>query len=196
MTIFRRWTTTISAAASRPITRCSAKRWPFSPGMRFSPRPLAFCPGGQGGGALGGDRPLLIEECSRRSGAEGMVGGQVLDIQSENRRISLSELEAIHRAKRGPHHLFGSPRRPYRRLDEGAARSPHCLRGPFGTWPFRFRTISWMLRGSGDDRKTRRQRPGENKVTYPSLIGLEGPGSCSDNCGRGEKAAFPSLRNK
>ncbi|WP_295164833.1 polyprenyl synthetase family protein, partial [Selenomonas sp. F0473] len=48
------------------------------------------------------DRHLrVVDEISRAAGAEGMVGGQVLDLEAENRRISLEELRRIHMGKTG-----------------------------------------------------------------------------------------------
>ena len=43
----------------------------------------------------------LINQLSQASGAEGMVGGQVLDMESERKRISVLELETIHENKTG-----------------------------------------------------------------------------------------------
>nr|WP_106779806.1 farnesyl diphosphate synthase [Lysinibacillus timonensis] len=43
----------------------------------------------------------LINLLSVAAGAEGMVGGQVLDIDGENRQLSLSELENVHINKTG-----------------------------------------------------------------------------------------------
>ncbi len=43
----------------------------------------------------------IIRLISTASGAEGMVGGQYLDLESEHKSISLSELESIHRLKTG-----------------------------------------------------------------------------------------------
>ena len=43
----------------------------------------------------------LINQLSQASGAEGMVGGQVLDMESERKRISVPELETIHENKTG-----------------------------------------------------------------------------------------------
>lgn len=43
----------------------------------------------------------LIQECAARVGAEGMVGGQVKDIEAEGRAVSLKELQDIHRSKTG-----------------------------------------------------------------------------------------------
>ena len=37
----------------------------------------------------------------RASGATGMVGGQLMDLMSEGRSVSVEQLEAVHRAKTG-----------------------------------------------------------------------------------------------
>ncbi|RHW38465.1 polyprenyl synthetase family protein [Lysinibacillus yapensis] len=46
-------------------------------------------------------RVELINLLSVAAGAEGMVGGQVLDIDGESRQLNLSELEKVHRNKTG-----------------------------------------------------------------------------------------------
>ena len=43
----------------------------------------------------------LVEVLMDASGASGMVGGQLMDLDGERRSLSLSELESIHRAKTG-----------------------------------------------------------------------------------------------
>jgi geranylgeranyl diphosphate synthase, type II len=43
----------------------------------------------------------LVAELAGFSGAEGMIGGQVLDIDGENRSLALEELQKIHRMKSG-----------------------------------------------------------------------------------------------
>ncbi|EPD53638.1 hypothetical protein HMPREF1210_00461 [Paenisporosarcina sp. HGH0030] len=47
------------------------------------------------------DKLELIQLMSEAAGAEGMVGGQVLDIESERKIISVEELETIHINKTG-----------------------------------------------------------------------------------------------
>lgn len=46
-------------------------------------------------------RNRLVAVLMAASGATGMVGGQLLDLQGENRTLSLNELEIMHRAKTG-----------------------------------------------------------------------------------------------
>ncbi|MES2179243.1 MAG: polyprenyl synthetase family protein [Gemmatimonadota bacterium] len=44
---------------------------------------------------------IIVAELMRASGAGGMIGGQLLDLEGEGRALSLDELERIHRAKTG-----------------------------------------------------------------------------------------------
>jgi geranylgeranyl diphosphate synthase type II len=43
----------------------------------------------------------VVYELGRAAGAVGMVGGQVIDIEATGRKISVEELETLHRAKTG-----------------------------------------------------------------------------------------------
>jgi geranylgeranyl diphosphate synthase type II len=45
--------------------------------------------------------PPLVRELASAAGPVGMIGGQVLDIEGENRNLALSELQRIHRMKTG-----------------------------------------------------------------------------------------------
>ncbi|MTD29930.1 polyprenyl synthetase family protein [Planomicrobium sp. YIM 101495] len=47
------------------------------------------------------DKIRLIDLMSLSAGAEGMVGGQVLDIEGEEKQLELAELEQVHRLKTG-----------------------------------------------------------------------------------------------
>ena len=47
------------------------------------------------------DKVRLIDLLSTAAGAEGMVGGQVLDIEGEEKQLSLEELEQVHLLKTG-----------------------------------------------------------------------------------------------
>lgn len=43
----------------------------------------------------------LVRELAHASGPEGMIGGQVLDIDGENQALSLEQLQGLHRMKTG-----------------------------------------------------------------------------------------------
>ncbi len=54
--------------------------------------------------ALGLSRPAcgqIVSELMRASGASGMIGGQLLDLEGEGRPLGLDDLERIHRVKTG-----------------------------------------------------------------------------------------------
>ena len=66
--------------------------------------PLAVAQTVRGARRLGLDGPTtqqLVETLMQASGAAGMVGGQLMDLEGENRTLSVQELEAVHRAKTG-----------------------------------------------------------------------------------------------
>lgn len=46
-------------------------------------------------------RLAVIKEISKAAGAKGMVGGQAMDLEGENKNLSLAELKAMHGAKTG-----------------------------------------------------------------------------------------------
>ena len=43
----------------------------------------------------------LVRELAHAAGPGGMIGGQVLDMEGENQRLSLERLQQIHRLKTG-----------------------------------------------------------------------------------------------
>jgi len=66
--------------------------------------PLAAKCARQAALALGVDAAAagqIVAELMRASGAGGMIGGQLLDLEGEDRALSLEELERIHRGKTG-----------------------------------------------------------------------------------------------
>jgi geranylgeranyl pyrophosphate synthase len=66
--------------------------------------PLAAKCARQAAASLGFDAPVarqIVAELMRASGAGGMIGGQLLDLEGEDRSLSLEELERIHRGKTG-----------------------------------------------------------------------------------------------
>ena len=65
--------------------------------------------GAQRGGPAASVLVELVGEIARAAGADGMVGGQVIDIEATGKRVTLDELEALHRAKTGAL-LLGSVR--------------------------------------------------------------------------------------
>jgi hypothetical protein len=46
-------------------------------------------------------RPDVVAEIARAAGAEGMVGGQVIDLESEEKRLAVTQLRRLHACKTG-----------------------------------------------------------------------------------------------
>ncbi len=116
----------------------------------------------------------LIRELATATGPEGMIGGQVLDIDGENNGLSLSELQHLHRMK------------------TGALLTASCRLGAIaaGVTPEKLLAVSEYGRNLGlafqivDDildvtstpeemGKATNKDHGAGKNTYPSLLGLD-----------------------
>lgn len=66
--------------------------------------PLAGLQAWEAAGRLGlasADRRTLVRTLTRAAGAEGMVGGQALDLLAEGRELSKNDLDSLHRMKTG-----------------------------------------------------------------------------------------------
>lgn len=117
----------------------------------------------------------IIELISSGAGIEGMVAGQVLDLQAENKKIELEEMKKIHRAKTGA--MFnnsimagaycGNPSR-----EELAALFEYSQKAGLT-----FQIVDDILDIVGDEEKMGKESGSDrkkNKATYPALLGLEG----------------------
>lgn len=117
----------------------------------------------------------LIKELSKASGAEGMVGGQVADISGEEKDLSLSDLEYIHIHKTG-------------KLLECSVVSGAILAGAteeqiktLATFAYHL-GLAFQIRDDILDLEGVEEIIGKrvgsdeinHKVTYPSLLSLEG----------------------
>ncbi|MFB5661996.1 polyprenyl synthetase family protein [Alteribacillus sp. HJP-4] len=121
------------------------------------------------------DKILLIQELSRASGAEGMVGGQAADLEAEGQTISIDKLEHIHHHKTGDLLCFsivaggilaGAPGREIENL-RSFARELGLV----------FQIKDDILDVEGDSKemgKTAGSDEGNDKSTYPKLLSLDG----------------------
>jgi len=115
----------------------------------------------------------LVRELAHASGPEGMIGGQVLDIDGENQHLSLPELQRVHRMKTGAL-LTASCR-----LGAIAARQEAHLAAitDFGTHlGLAFQIVDDVLDVTSTPEqmgKATKKDAGKGKNTYPSLLGLE-----------------------
>ncbi|MBQ0138954.1 MAG: polyprenyl synthetase family protein [Kurthia sp.] len=117
----------------------------------------------------------LIELLSVTSGAEGMVGGQVLDIEGEKRQLTLPELIQVHENKTGAILRFS--------IEAGAilADATEAQRNLFIEYAyhiglaFQIKDDILDIEGTTEELgKTAGKDVASDKSTYPSLLTLEG----------------------
>jgi geranylgeranyl diphosphate synthase, type II len=116
----------------------------------------------------------ILAEGAKYAGASGMVGGQVDDMLSENKKITLEELESIHRRKTGALITFAV--RTGARL--GGASHPllDLLTRFADKLGLAFQIQDDILDVIGNQNKIGKpvgSDQAKHKATYPALLGLE-----------------------
>jgi geranylgeranyl pyrophosphate synthase len=125
---------------------------------------------------LGADarRALVLELC-RAGGAEGMVGGQLMDLAGEARRLDAGALEDIHRRKTGA--LLAASLCLGGRA-AGAGDAELAALATYGAdLGLAFQIVDDVLDVVGDAAalgKTAGKDESAGKTTYPALFGLDG----------------------
>ena len=121
------------------------------------------------------DKVTFILDLVRASGAEGMVGGQILDIESEDKTLSEEGLEQVHRLKTGALLAFSVGAGAVR---AGAPAQQKKNRKRYARHiGLAFQIQDDILDVEGDEAlagKKLRTDAAHGKNTYPSLLTLEG----------------------
>lgn len=119
-------------------------------------------------------RLKLIQNTAQFAGCQGMVGGQILDLEAENKNLSLSEMKKVHRLKTGAlikaAVLNGLYCSDYTEEEEKALTAYAENIGVL------FQIVDDLLDLTGETEKMGKVvgRDEElNKSTYPKLLGLE-----------------------
>jgi geranylgeranyl diphosphate synthase, type II len=116
----------------------------------------------------------MVRELSTSTGPEGMIGGQVLDIEGENRRLSLEQLQDIHRRKTGA--LLTSACR-LGALAAGAGASQVDAVTTFGRHlGLAFQIVDDILDVTSSPEqlgKATHKDKSRGKNTYPNLLGID-----------------------
>jgi geranylgeranyl pyrophosphate synthase len=140
--------------------------------------PLAARAALEGAAALGlpaTARRAIVRELMSASGAGGMVGGQLLDLETEGRELTVRELERIHRAKTGA--LIRAAVRIgglAASLDEPAMEALTRYGEAVG---LAFQIADDVLDATATTEmlgKTAGRDAARGKRTYPALLGVEG----------------------
>ena len=117
----------------------------------------------------------LIRLLSEASGAEGMVGGQVLDLEGETRSLDVAALEAIHVRKTGALLSFS--------IEAGAILAQLCddKKGQLKRYAHHI-GLAFQIKDDILDVTSTTEQLGkpansdeaQNKSTYPALLGIDG----------------------
>jgi len=116
----------------------------------------------------------VVREVARAAGVSGMVGGQYLDIQGENKQLSLEELQKIHRCKTGA--LIAVSCRCGAQLGKGTVEEIDALTHYGEHIGLAFQITDDILDVVGDEAELGKpvgSDEGLHKSTYPALLGLE-----------------------
>lgn len=117
----------------------------------------------------------LIGTLAEAAGPKGMVEGQQLDMESENRNISIEEQETIHALKTGK--LLEFAVMAGARLGGASEKQLHSLKQYAHLLGIIFQIQDDILDVSGDPKKLGKPVGSDqtnSKSTYPGLLGLEG----------------------
>ena len=113
-------------------------------------------------------------EISQGAGMQGMIGGQVLDITSEGKKISIDSLNYLHKCKTGA--LIRASAVSGAMLAGADNRTISLFRQYGEKIGLAFQIIDDMLDVTGDEKKMGkklRKDSGAKKATYPAIYGLE-----------------------
>lgn len=135
----------------------------------------------------------IFEEAVICAGARGMIGGQVLDIQSEQERVNLQALQEIHRHKTGD--LIAFSVRTGAKLGGASPDTLQALTDFAYSLGLAFQIQDDILDIIGDQEvigKPVGSDEQKHKATYPALIGLE---KSKENLARLTEEAKNSILN-
>ncbi|MEO5378792.1 MAG: polyprenyl synthetase family protein [Magnetococcus sp. DMHC-6] len=115
-----------------------------------------------------------LVQLAKDAGISGMVGGQMLDLQAENRSISVEELRHIHRHKTGA--LIRCSCLAGARLGGGDAEQVKLLQHYGESMGLAFQIMDDILDEIGDSQVMGKNQGSDRaraKATYPQLMGID-----------------------
>ncbi|SDK54130.1 polyprenyl synthetase family protein [Lacicoccus qingdaonensis] len=122
-----------------------------------------------------GDKLELIQMISKSAGQNGMIGGQMLDIEAENKESSFEDLEQIHNYKTGK--LISAPVNAAAIIADADEKTTFHLLKFADYLGIIFQIRDDILDVTGDVEITGKNTGSDarkDKVTYVSAFGLEG----------------------
>ncbi|NLI68212.1 MAG: polyprenyl synthetase family protein [Bacilli bacterium] len=137
------------------------------------------------------EKVYIIRELAKSSGPEGMVAGQILDIEGETKRLNLEELERVHQLKTGKLISFAVDAGAF--LAGASEEQRRHLRQFSHYLGLIFQVQDDILDVIGDEKKLGKpvgSDTAKQKSTYPALLGLDGAKQKMDEYNEKAKAAL------
>lgn len=139
----------------------------------------AFAVVAEAAGAKDRDRSRAVTVLATAVGAEGLVGGQVVDLESTGKRLDLDELEFIHSHKTGA--LFIAAAELGAMAAGGRERDVDGLRRYAKNLGLAFQITDDLLDYSGDPAKTGKDAGlDRERTTFVNLSGIDGARRLAD----------------
>ena len=116
----------------------------------------------------------LVNEVARAAGVLGMVGGQVVDVESEGKAVDLPTVQYIHAHKTGA--MIAASVRVGARLGGGEGQILHALTCYGESLGLAFQIVDDILNVEGEAAllgKNTGSDLSRGKATYPSVLGME-----------------------
>lgn len=141
--------------------------------------------------------PQVVYEVAKAIGTEGMIGGQVKDLEAEGKKVSLREVEYIHTHKTG--RLLRASVRAGAILGGADRTALSALSGYGEKFGLAFQIVDDILDVVGKEEiigKKKGSDKANSKATYPEVIGLEKSKALAKNLLQEAKSKLKVLGKK
>ena len=141
--------------------------------------------------------PQVVLEVTKAIGTEGMIGGQVKDLEAEGKKVSLKQVEYIHTHKTGK--LLRASVRAGAILGGADKKTLLALTYYAERFGLAFQIVDDILDVVGKEEEIGKKRGSDkanSKATYPKVAGLEKSKSLSRNLLKQAKVKLNILKEK
>ena len=141
--------------------------------------------------------PQVVNEVAKAIGTEGMIGGQVKDLEAEGKKVSLKQVEYIHTHKTGK--LLRAAVRAGAILGGADKATLSALSGYGEKFGLAFQIVDDILDVVGKEEvigKKKGSDKANSKATYPAVIGLEESKNLAKDLLTQAKSRLSVLKNK
>ena len=146
---------------------------------------------------LGEHAPVLVKPLADAAGINGMVGGQMIDLEAENKTLTLPEIFTLQSLKTGA--LFDFCTQAGAALGDATASEKAALKEYTAALGLLFQLTDDLLDAEGDPAKLGKAARKDNaagKATTISLLGIEGAKKLITEQSEKAKAALLKLKGR